>query len=129
MTKEQLLITRAAWPSGGRTPRGWNNGQGRASDSLHLVCFGWPSDSRRLTERDLMGDGVGLDLSARIAVTDFLRYSSPLSEQADRAAYDALLRGLRSCGTGSSVLAIAPARKTYRLGPVHLAPPRRPFVS
>ena len=75
MTKTELL--------------GWNNGQGRASDSLHLVCFGWPSDSRRLTERDLMGDGVGLDLSARIAVTDFLRYSSPLSEQADRAAYDA----------------------------------------
>ena len=25
---------------------GWNYGRGRQSDSLDLVCFGWPSDSR-----------------------------------------------------------------------------------
>ena len=73
-----------------------------------------------------MADG-GLDLSARITIDALLK--TQREEQADRAAYDALLRGLRSCGTESSVLAITPTRKTYRLGPVHLAPPRRPFVS
>mgnify|MGYP001603041755 FL=1 len=87
-----VLGDRAEWPSGGRT-RGWNNGQGRASDSLHLVCFGWPSDARRLTERDLMADG-GLDLSALITIDALLK--TQREEEVDRTAYDALVRCLRT---------------------------------
>ena len=71
-------------------PIGWNGGRGVSCASLYLVCFGWPSDTRRQTTRDLMSDGVGLDLSADIAITYFS--GAPGQEQAERAAYAALVR-------------------------------------
>ena len=54
---------------------GWNHGLGVQSDSLYLVCFGRPSDSRRLVLDD---------------------------DPVDRTAADALDRGLHTFVTSSS---------------------------